>query len=355
MPAMTSNHFNAFRAPDRLTNDREAYSNALLKNDVARVPQRNAAEDVAMRGNEQAINQDRQAAARKFLGDVFSGIAQSQDPIGTGRTILGNSSFQSALRDVGMDPAQFTIVDGQDTPESLQKQSADLARVFGAQGAEQYGEPYSGPGGSLLQTGPGGQINQIVARAPTPAAQQPRQLEPPVAVLGRDGKPVYVSREDSLGQTPYEKPSGGLSPRDATTARNKLTQIGQARQALQNVQQAFSNMAGGSTGPIGQYMPTEAGESFNTAVDSMRDLVTAITRTPGVGAMSDFETRLNQAKMPTRGKWFDANIQQQIDSLRQLIDGLDQGYSGLLEDGGAPLPQQGGGGSGGWTIVEVTQ
>src|SRR5688572_15815949 len=119
--------------------DRRQYGNALAKNEVDRIPQRNAAEDVAFRGKEQAINQDRMSNARKFLGDAFTAIEQSQDPIGLGRTILGNSSFQAALRDVGMDPAQFTIVDGQDTPQSLQKQSADLARVFGAQGAQQYG------------------------------------------------------------------------------------------------------------------------------------------------------------------------------------------------------------------------
>ena len=45
------------------------------------------------------------------------------------------------------------------------------------------------------------------------AANKPSQFQPraPVMIIGKDGKPMYVSPDDALGQTPYLNPSSGQS------------------------------------------------------------------------------------------------------------------------------------------------
>jgi len=204
------------------------------------------------------------------------------------------------------------------------------------QGTEQLaGNPAQGEN-SGYTLGPGQQRfdanGQLLASAPNSPAQT--NPDPPVAVLGPDGKPTYVSRQDSIGRTPYEKPSGGLSPRDATTARNKLSQISLARQQVALAREKFNAIKGSfSAGPAGNYLPTQAGQAFDAAVDTMRSTITGIMRVPGVGSMSDYESRLDQAKMPSRGK-YEATTVQQLDSLDQMLNGLEQGYSGILGDAG---------------------
>jgi hypothetical protein len=318
-----------------------------LQNDVDRLPQQNRIQDQQIQQNEQVLGQNRSTHARKFLGDVFSSIAQSQDPLGTGRTILSNPSFQAALRDVGMDPAQFTI-DQTDTPEGLQRQSMDLARMMGAQlnGAEGFTL-----GQGQTRFGPNGQ--PLASVAPAPREFQPRQAEPPVSVMGPNGAPVYVSREDALGQTPYEKPSGGLSARDATTARNKLTMIRLARQQIAEARQAFQPLKGSfSAGPLGQYVPTQDGQAFDAKINTMRGTITGLKRVPGVGAMSDYETRLDQSMMPERGR-YEATTEQQLNDLDTMLNYMEQGYGGMLEDAGAQPSTQAPAAGGGWTITEI--
>ena len=121
-----------------------------------------------------------------------------------------------------------------------------------------------------------------------------------------------------------------LSPKDTNTARVKLTQVQIARNQLNTAKQRFEALRNTfSAGPGGNLLPTPEGKAFDAAIDSMRGSITALTRVPGVGAMSDYETRLDQAKFPTRGKYEEVAAQQ-LQALEDLLNTIEGGYSELL-------------------------
>jgi hypothetical protein len=128
-----------------------------------------------------------------------------------------------------------------------------------------------------------------------------------------------------------------ISPKDRALAKNKLAQIRTARMQLQNVRDKWQALEGSSAaGPMGLgKLPTPAGRAFDAAVNAMRDTVTSLTRVPGVGAMSDFETRLAMGKFPDRNE-YEAVTAQQIEQLDQLISSLEAGYQDVLGDAPAP-------------------
>jgi len=144
----------------------------------------------------------------------------------------------------------------------------------------------------------------------------------------RTGKTTVLSKRDS---------TSSLSQKDATRAKEKLNAVAIAREQLALVRQNFDALKNTtSAGPFGQgLLPTPSGDKFDKAVDSMRASITALTRVPGVGAMSDFETKLDQAKMPTRNA-YEESTAQQIASLEQLLSGVERGYSDML---GNEIPQ----------------
>src|SRR5688572_26952186 len=92
---MPQNYLNAFRAPDLAGIDRAAYSNALLRNEVQRLPQRNAAEDQAIQAEQQNVAQSRVDNARKTAAGIFGAIADSPDPIGTAQMLTQSELFRS--------------------------------------------------------------------------------------------------------------------------------------------------------------------------------------------------------------------------------------------------------------------
>jgi len=129
-----------------------------------------------------------------------------------------------------------------------------------------------------------------------------------------------------------------LSPKDTNTAKVKLTQVKVARNQLNEAKRHYAALKDTfSAGPGGQFIPTPAGKAFDAAVDSMRGSITALTRVPGVGAMSDYETRLDQSKFPSRGNYEQVG-EQQLQALEQLLNTIEAGYSELL--GGKQAPSQ---------------
>jgi hypothetical protein len=155
------------------------------------------------------------------------------------------------------------------------------------------------------------------------------------------GKIEVLSKRDA---------TGGLSQKDATTAKMKLNTVKLARQQLNRIRDQFEGPVNPKTrqrdpsrgikgtfsaGPGSQAMfLSERGQKFDAAVDQMRSTLTALTRVPGVGAMSDYETKLDQAKFPSRTK-FEGTTQQQIDDLDGMLNLIETGYSDLLS-GNAP-------------------
>jgi hypothetical protein len=129
------------------------------------------------------------------------------------------------------------------------------------------------------------------------------------------------------------------SPKEVSTARAKLTQINVAKQQLANARAKLlaapsSEVGGPVAGGLATVGVFPKGQEYQAAIDGMRGSITAITRTPGVGAMSDYETRLDQSKFPNF--WFDREktMEQKLQQLEDLLNTMEAGYSEMV--GGAP-------------------
>lgn len=216
-------------------------------------------------------------------------------------------------------------------------------------------ETVEGPGGSILQRDPTtGGLKMVLGREPAPPkpekmpsryrAMTPQEIADAGLPAGSSaqidedtGKIDVLSKRDNTGV---------LSQKDATTAKMKLNTVTLARRQLAAIKQAFETGRGGvgpnAFGPGQGMLPTQAGKLFDSRVDQMRSTLTALTRVPGVGAMSDYETKLDQSKFPKRGDYesVTADKLQQLDDMLSLIE---NGYTGLLGGGAgeqAGVPQQ---------------
>lgn len=153
------------------------------------------------------------------------------------------------------------------------------------------------------------------------------------AQIDQSGKIDVLSKRDT---------SATLSQKDANTAKLKLNTVRIARNQLKKIKDAFDqgragigpNAFGGAQG----WMPTQAGKKFDAAVDQMRSTLTALTRVPGVGAMSDYETRLDQAKFPSRTD-YESVTAEKIQGIDDMLNAVETGYNDLLT-GSAPQEQQ---------------
>ena len=206
---------------------------------------------------------------------------------------------------------------------------------------------WASPARPVIVQGPDGPVYADAASAvgQTPyikqnAAPSIPQSEPLVAVQGRDG-PVMMPRSQAAGMAPAEKPAPSaatISPKELATARSKVTQAKAARDQLAKARAAFEKLKNSTAaGPFGAgKIPTEAGRQFDAAIDTARNTVTGIFRVPGVGAMSDFETRLQQAAFPDRNDYESVTVQKMND-LDAMIAELESGYQGMLgqSQGGA--------------------
>lgn len=128
------------------------------------------------------------------------------------------------------------------------------------------------------------------------------------------------------------------NPKDKLTAKVKLQSLTLAKTQLKNIQDRFNAIKNSvSAGPGGQgLLPTPSGKAFDASVDALRQTISGLTRVPGVGAQSDYETKLTQAANPSRSD-YESVTQQKIDQLNQLVNILDSGYSGMVsqDDAGA--------------------
>jgi hypothetical protein len=145
------------------------------------------------------------------------------------------------------------------------------------------------------------------------------------AQVGPDNKIDILSKRDNTGV---------LSQKDQTTAKMKLNTVALARSQLQKIKDAFEEGRKGMNafGPGQGLLPTQSGKKFDARVDQMRSTLTALTRVPGVGAMSDYETKLDQSKFPSRNAYesVTADVIRNLDDQLSLIE---NGYKGLLSGG----------------------
>lgn len=146
----------------------------------------------------------------------------------------------------------------------------------------------------------------------------------------KTGKIDVLSKKDTTAT---------LSQKDSTVAKIKLNQLKVAKQQLQNVRNKFAKIKGTLEAGKGQgWVPSEAGEAFDKAVDSMKGSLTAITRVPGVGSMSDYESRIDQSKFPKRGD-YESVTDDQIAAIEDLLTTIESGYTDLLGGGSQQVTQ----------------
>jgi hypothetical protein len=129
---MPNGYLNAFRGPDEASIDRAAYSNRLMRNDVDRIPQRNAAEDMAIAADQQTMGQNRSENARKMAADMFTAIADAQDPISTGAMLVQSQAFREIGGELKLPVDQFRPAQGDD-PEQIRAAARSWAQAVGAQ------------------------------------------------------------------------------------------------------------------------------------------------------------------------------------------------------------------------------
>lgn len=186
----------------------------------------------------------------------------------------------------------------------------------------QLSQPVATQGGG----GPGQQLRSV----PKPAAsQQEPDIERRLRLAQEMGATPEELRRMVVGGS-SARDAQRISTADATKARQKMTQIASARQQLEAVKENFRKLKNTfSAGPGGQYLPTPEGQAFDRAIANLAPLVTAVTRVPGIGAMSDYESRLQNASLPSRGTYENVT-EQQIADLERLFDTIESGYTDLL-------------------------
>jgi hypothetical protein len=143
-----------------------------------------------------------------------------------------------------------------------------------------------------------------------------------------------------------------LTPADASKAQQKLVRLEIMKQQLAAVRAAWEGeknketgkQEGGikgsySAGPGARlYTYTPEGEKFDKAIASLVASKTAILRTPGVGATSDFEQAIEMADLPSRST-YEGTTEQQIAAYEALVKEYEEGLRGLLA-GPAPAPAE---------------
>lgn len=178
--------------------------------------------------------------------------------------------------------------------------------------------------------------------------QQPRggsRVMPAQKAGGPSDFERKVEMARSMGATPDQLKqmvigeSGGGKPsatqiKLANTAKQKLIDLKAMEDQLGKVEAAFKPLKGSfSAGPGGGYLPTVEGKQFDAAVALLKGMARKLTRTPGEGAMSDYESKLAELANPSRGEYEQVTADQ-IQQLRGLIETTRQGYEALLQDAG---------------------
>lgn len=167
----------------------------------------------------------------------------------------------------------------------------------------------------------------------TPQEVQDMGLQPGVYQRGPNGEIKPVS-----GQT-----GGGLSRQQMGAAQQKLKSLGAIEGQLNRVLSAEKSLqSGGFSGPVMGRIPGSGSldsesAAYDKAVAQLAPLIRQLTRTPGEGSMSDYESRLASLALPARSDNPAARAEAYA-GLRELIANIKAGYQELL--GGQAAPAQ---------------
>lgn len=160
--------------------------------------------------------------------------------------------------------------------------------------------------------------------------KQTGQAQP---VTGADGQPV-------IGK-------GGLSQEQLKNASSKQQTVTILRKQLENLKAARDKLGTMDYGVVaGRQAVTDSARAYDGALAALQSTVRQLTRTPGEGSMSDYESRIAQAQLPGRVDPAQV-IDQKITQLEDLANVIEQGYSSILSKAKGGRQQAAPSGSGG--------
>jgi hypothetical protein len=300
---VAANYLNAFRAPDLAGIDRAAYSNKLLRNDVDRIPQRNAAEDVAIEADQITLNETQKQNAAGVIARNLSLAAQSPRPRDAARAFIASQEFQAGGKMIGLPVEQFIVTD-QDTDESMRQQLQAWSDVLSGQGQQQRVQSTQVlEDGTIAYMTSDGQLVRTNERARNPlqaievaggrAAFDPRSGQVQPITTAADETGAAVERAEAL--------AGVVPASDRAAAAAKSPRLNAAVRRLDRVKmasQALGTGGGPAEGRLRGLVGTPAAQEMEAANAQLINEITALTRIPGVGSQSDLEQRLAQLALP---------------------------------------------------------
>ena len=160
-------------------------------------------------------------------------------------------------------------------------------------------------------------------RAEKEAGLDRRNLE---TIQGR--KDVYDQRAaDALKPKP-------LSTKEFNTVKTKLFTIGELKKQINTVKDAFEKIKNsysvGATYLSGTF--DKDAQNYDAALNTMRELKTQLTRTPGMGSQDAKELAIANAALPERTAFKNPDaMAQQINALDSLITGFERGYQEMAD------------------------
>jgi hypothetical protein len=205
-------------------------------------------------------------------------------------------------------------------------------------------------------------LDQSTAKAGLDLAMLRARLQAEAAKAGNDiiidekGNPQYASHGDARGKPAYTPPPASgftvfqqplpngqsqpmrlntktgdvepagpayvptrLSAQGRIQAQGKLQTTKILKTQLESVKKAWKPLKNSIVaGKYQGWFPSERGEQFDKAVAAMRGTIRQLTRVPGEGSMSDWEGKIDQAKLPDRNEYEEVT-EQSIEQLEDLI------------------------------------
>lgn len=156
------------------------------------------------------------------------------------------------------------------------------------------------------------------------------------AATARAGQAVTMRGQDMQAAT-----RAAAKPATIALAKNKLTALDAIDNQLNRVESALKKAK--YRGPIAGRLPggiSGADSAADAAIRQLAPLMRQLTRVPGEGAMSDYESRLAEAGQPSRSQT-DEGLQETLAGYRDLIRATRSGYQDLT-GASAPAPSRSG-------------
>jgi hypothetical protein len=152
---------------------------------------------------------------------------------------------------------------------------------------------------------------------------------------------VNVEKAQLAAEQAYKpKP---LSSKDLNVVKTKLASIEEVKKQYNTLKTNFDLIK--NTGAVGLTSPLykfdDNAQKYDTSLNTIRNLITGLTRIPGVGSQSDLEARIANQSLPERtvdkGA---AAMGQQLDALKSLISGYEDVSKGILEENQSYYPSK---------------